>query len=239
MHPAHQHHTNVDTAEVEKFNQLAAEWWDPNGAFSTLHQINPLRVAYIQRFTDLKNLKVVDVGCGGGILCEALCNLGAQVTGIDLAPDSLSIAEEHAKQNRLAINYQNISADNLARHAPGTFDVVICMEMLEHVPEPSKIIDACAQLVTPAGHLFFSTLNRQPRSFVEAIVGAEYLLGLLPKGTHDYSQFIRPSELCQWARAAKIHIDAIEGLRFNPLTRQYKLGPNIQVNYLCHGQPLI
>ena len=238
MQNTHPAQNNVDMSEVEKFNQLATEWWDTDGAFATLHQINPLRVSYIQRFTELHNLRVLDVGCGGGILCEALCDLGANVTGIDLAPDSLRVAEQHAKNNRLAIHYQNISAEALVESTPGAFDVVICMEMLEHVPTPSKIIRACAQLVKPSGHLFFSTLNRHPRSFLEAIVGAEYLLGLLPKGTHDFSQFIRPSELCRWARSAKICIDDVAGLRFNPATRQYKLSKNIQVNYLCHGQPV-
>ncbi len=226
---------NADSNELHKFNSLASSWWDEQGAFKTLHQINPLRLAYIQRYTQgLSGKKVIDVGCGGGILAEAMAKAGAEVTAIDLAEDALQAAREHAQQTRLSIDYQLIAVEQQAANAADQYDVVSCLEMLEHVPDPASVIQACATLCKPGGHVFFSTINRNAKAFLLAIVGAEYLLQLLPKNTHEYAKFIKPSELADWARQNQLSINDISGLRYNPLTEQHSLGHDIDINYLMH-----
>ncbi|MDE2459699.1 MAG: bifunctional 2-polyprenyl-6-hydroxyphenol methylase/3-demethylubiquinol 3-O-methyltransferase UbiG [Gammaproteobacteria bacterium] len=227
-------HANTDRREISKFDALASRWWDPQGEFRTLHQINPLRLDYIERRTGLKNHKVLDVGCGGGLLAEAMAARGAAVTGIDMAEESLAVARLHLHESGLQVDYRKTSAESLAAEAPAQFDVVTCMEMLEHVPDPESIVRACATLVSPGGQVFFSTLNRKPKAFLLAILAAEYALRLVPRGTHEYARFIRPSELDQWARCAGLELLGSAGLHYNPLTRVYHLGGNLDVNYFLH-----
>jgi 2-polyprenyl-6-hydroxyphenyl methylase/3-demethylubiquinone-9 3-methyltransferase len=226
--------TNADPAELEKFGELAHRWWDPQGEFRPLHELNPLRLAWIDSLAPLAGKRVLDVGCGGGILSEAMARLGAQVTGIDLSEKPLRVAELHLLESGLSVSYRKISAEDLAEAQPGTFDVVTCMELLEHVPEPASTVAACARLLKPGGRAFFSTINRNPKSYLFAVIGAEYLLRLLPKGTHDYQRFIRPSELTRWCRDAGLASVELKGMTYNPVTRQYRLGEDCDVNYsLC------
>ncbi|WJW76660.1 bifunctional 2-polyprenyl-6-hydroxyphenol methylase/3-demethylubiquinol 3-O-methyltransferase UbiG [Thiohalobacter sp. IOR34] len=227
---------NVDAAEIAKFEELASRWWDPDSEFKPLHDINPLRLDYINSRVPLAGKKVLDVGCGGGILSEGMARLGAEVTGIDMGEAPLSVARLHLYESGLKVDYRQTTAERMAEEAPAAFDVVTCLEMLEHVPDPASVIRACATLVKPQGHVFFSTLNRNPKSYLFAIIGAEYLLRLLPKGTHDYRKFIRPSELDTWARQAGLHIDDISGMSYNPLTGHYSLSENADVNYLVSCQ---
>jgi len=227
------HHEYVDPAELAKFSALAHRWWDPTSEFRPLHEINPLRLAHIDRLCGgLKGKRVLDVGCGGGILAEAMAAKGAIVTGIDLADKPLKVAMLHRMEVGSAVDYRLVSAEALAAQSPESFDVVTCMEMLEHVPEPPSTIRACAQLVKHGGHVFFSTINRNPKSFLFAIVGAEYVLKLLPKGTHEYARFIRPSELSRACRDAGLTVNDLTGMTYNPLTKVYSLGRDVDVNYL-------
>jgi len=226
---------NVDPNEIDKFAQLASRWWDPNSEFRPLHQINPLRLDFIDERVSLKGKKVLDVGCGGGILSESMAARGANVTGIDMGEAPLSVAALHLKESGENVVYQKITAEALAESAAGSFDVVTCMEMLEHVPDPASTIAACATLVKPGGHVFFSTLNRNPKSWLFAVVGAEYVLKLLPKGTHEYAKFIRPSELDRWARATGLVVHEFIGMHYNPLVKSYSLGPGVDVNYIAHS----
>jgi 2-polyprenyl-6-hydroxyphenyl methylase/3-demethylubiquinone-9 3-methyltransferase len=223
---------NVDPAELEKFSSLAHRWWDPAGEFRPLHEINPLRLEWIDRRAQLGGKKVLDVGCGGGILTEAMARRGAEVTGIDLSEKGLRVAELHLLESQLAVRYEKASAEAYAASHPGEFDVVTCMELLEHVPEPAAMVEACARLVRPGGHVFFSTINRNPKSYLFAVVGAEYVLKLLPKGTHDYQRFIKPSELTRWSRAAGLRAEELIGMTYNPITQRYRLGRDCDVNYL-------
>ena len=223
---------NVDEAELRKFGELAHRWWDPNGTMRPLHEMNPLRLDWIDRSAPLAGKRVLDVGCGGGILAEAMAARGAQVTGIDLADKPLQVAELHALESGARVSYRKTSAEALAAQVPASFDVVTCMEMLEHVPDPAQTVRACATLARPGGAVFFSTINRNPKSFLLAIVGAEYLLRLLPAGTHEYAKFIRPSELAQFARAAGLAVNEILGITYNPLARRFALGGDTDVNYL-------
>ncbi|HBJ69566.1 bifunctional 2-polyprenyl-6-hydroxyphenol methylase/3-demethylubiquinol 3-O-methyltransferase UbiG [Alcaligenes phenolicus] len=224
---------NVDPAEIDKFSALASRWWDPDSEFKPLHAINPLRLDWILSYTgSLSGKQVLDVGCGGGILSESLAQSGADVTGIDLAERSLKIARLHSLESGVPVKYEMISAEDMADQHPGRFDVVTCMEMLEHVPDPGSIIAACAKLVKPGGWVFFSTLNRNPKSFLFAIVGAEYLLRLIPKGTHSYEGFIKPSELISSARRSGLDALALKGLEYNPITEHYRLSGDTSVNYL-------
>jgi 2-polyprenyl-6-hydroxyphenyl methylase / 3-demethylubiquinone-9 3-methyltransferase len=229
--------TNVDPVELEKFSQLAHRWWDPNSEFRPLHEINPLRLDFIDRLSGLGGKEVLDVGCGGGILSEAMALRGARVTGIDMGEKPLKVAQLHQLESGAQVQYLHVSAEDLAASRPASFDVVTCMELLEHVPDPASTIRACARLVKPGGHLFFSTINRHPKAYLFAIIGAEYVLRLLPRGTHDYRKFIRPSELDGWIRAAGLTLRHITGLHYNPLTGRYWLGPGVMVNYMVHCQP--
>ena len=229
--------TNVDPAELAKFSELAHRWWDVNSEFRPLHQINPLRLDWIQTLAPLMGKQVLDVGCGGGILSDAMARAGAHVTGIDLATKSLKVAQLHALETQTPnVSYREVSAEALAAEKPASFDVVTCMEMLEHVPDPASVVRACATLVKPGGWVFFSTLNRNPQSFLFAIVGAEYVLNLLPKGTHLYAKFIRPSELAGFCREAGLQTQASRGLQYNPLTQRYWLDANTRVNYMLATQ---
>ena len=223
---------NADPAELEKFSALASRWWDPEGEFRPLHEINPLRLQWIDERAALAGKKVLDVGCGGGILAEAMAGRGAQVTGIDLGGKSLRVAQLHLLQSRANVVYEEASAEQYAEQRAGEFDVVTCMEMLEHVPEPSSAVSACARLARPGGQVFFSTLNRNPKSYLFAVIGAEYVLRLLPRGTHDYARFIKPSELSRWARSAGLRVAEVIGMTYNPLTRRYRLEADCDVNYL-------
>ena len=225
---------NIDEGEIAKFDALASRWWDPEGDFRPLHQINPLRLDYIRQRADLNGRKVLDVGCGGGILTEAMAVKGATVTGIDMAEKPLGVARLHQAESGTDVEYLQSTAEALAGERAGLYDVVTCLEMLEHVPSPKTVIEACRDLVKPGGDVFFSTINRNPKSFLFAIVGAEYVLRLLPKGTHEYDKFIRPSELESWARGAGLEHQGSIGLHYNPLTREYWLAPNVDVNYLMH-----
>jgi len=229
---------NVDYDEVEKFASLASRWWDQNSEFKSLHDINPLRLNYIKENCggSLKGKRILDVGCGGGILGEALALEGAEVVGIDLAEASLEVAKLHLLESGLNVTYQMIPVEELAENKPETFDVVTCLEMLEHVPDPSSIVRACSTLVKPQGKVFFSTINRNPKSYFFAIVGAEYILNLLPKGTHDYEKFIKPSEIDGWARNCDLSIQSMIGMTYNPITKIYKLEDDVSVNYLSHYQ---
>jgi 2-polyprenyl-6-hydroxyphenyl methylase / 3-demethylubiquinone-9 3-methyltransferase len=224
--------TNVDHAELAKFSALASRWWDPNSEFRPLHQINPLRLDWIDALASLKGKKVVDVGCGGGILAEAMARLGANVKGIDLAEKPLKVAQLHGLESGVKVDYEAIAAEELAAREAGQYDVVTCMEMLEHVPDPAATIAACSQMVKPGGWVFFSTINRNPKSFLFAIVGAEYVLRILPKGTHEYSKFIKPSELANAARDANLTLQEMLGMSYNPITQVYSLGKDTSVNYL-------
>lgn len=224
---------NIDPAEIEKFDAIAANWWNPNGEMELLHSLNPLRLKYIESWVALNNQAVLDVGCGGGILSESLACRGAHVTGIDLSDGCIEAAKSHAKKNNLEINYQLCSVEEMALNHPNEFDVITCMEMLEHVPNPVSIINACAQLLKPNGTLFFSTLNRNFKSFFYAIIGAEYLTKRLPRGTHHYAKFIRPSELTQWACEANLTLNDIIGIEYNILKSTFNLSPNVDVNYLA------
>ena len=224
---------NFDPAELAKFSDLAHRWWDKESEFRPLHQINPLRLAWIENLIPLKGLKVLDVGCGGGILADAMARKGAQVLGIDLASKALKVAQLHALEAQTEdVTYREISAEALAAEQPGSFDVVTCMEMLEHVPDPSLVVQACAKLVQPGGHVFFSTINRNAKAYLFAIVGAEYVLRLLPRGTHDYAKLIKPSELASHCRGADLNLEHTKGLQYNPLTKNYWLDDDTSVNYM-------
>ncbi|MEY3952418.1 MAG: hypothetical protein RL320_1220 [Pseudomonadota bacterium] len=225
-------HANADPAELEKFSALASRWWDPTSEFKPLHQINPLRLDWIDGLTPLHGKQVIDVGCGGGILAEAMARKGAQVTGIDLAEKSLKVAQLHGLESGVSVRYEQIATEDMAQREPGQFDVVTCMEMLEHVPEPESVVQACSALAKPGGWVVFSTLNRNPKSFLFAIVGAEYVLRLLPRGTHEYSKFIKPSELSRAARNAGLELVELIGMTYNPITKVYALGRDTDVNYL-------
>ena len=225
---------NADPREIAQFEALANKWWDPNGEFKPLHQINPLRLGFVAERVTLNGAKVLDVGCGGGILSESMADLGASVMGIDLAETSLAVARLHLLESGQEVDYRHSSVELLAEAMPGQFDVVTCMEMLEHVPDPGSAISACARLVKPGGSLFFSTINRNPKAYLMAVLGAEYLLRLLPAGTHDYSKFIKPSELAGWCRDASLVVEELTGLHYHPLSRDFSLGPNVDVNYLVH-----
>ncbi|HFD11645.1 MAG TPA: bifunctional 2-polyprenyl-6-hydroxyphenol methylase/3-demethylubiquinol 3-O-methyltransferase UbiG [Crenotrichaceae bacterium] len=225
--------TNVYPDEISKFGAKAQRWWDEQGEFKTLHQINPLRLDFISQSVAISDQRIVDVGCGGGILSEAMAKAGAHVTGIDMSEDLIDVAELHSLESGVKLNYQTISVEQFADQNTGTFDVVTCMEMLEHVPDPGSIIQACAKLVKPGGKLFFSTLNRNRKAWLLAIVGAEYLLQMLPKGTHDYQKFIRPSELANMARLSDLALLDMKGIEYNPITRLFSLSDNVDVNYLA------
>ena len=227
---------NVDRAEIAKFEALASRWWDRNSEFKPLHEINPLRTNWIDERAGLAGKKVLDVGCGGGILAEAMAQRGAQVTGIDMGEAPLAVARLHQLESGVSVEYEQSTAEEFAELHAGTFDVVTCLEMLEHVPDPSSVIRACAKLVKPGGQVFFSTINRNPKSFMFAIVGAEYVLRMLPRGTHEFAKFIRPAELGRWVRDASLDLQDITGLTFNPLTRTYKLGADVDVNYMVPCQ---
>lgn len=224
--------SNVDRAEIAKFEALAHRWWDQESEFKPLHEINPLRVNWIDEHAGLAGKRVLDVGCGGGILSEAMARRGAQVTGIDMGEAPLSVARLHQLESGIEVEYRQSTAEALAEEMPGQFDVVTCLEMLEHVPDPASVIRACHTLVKPGGQVFFSTINRNPKAYMLAIIGAEYLLRMLPRGTHDFRKFIRPSELGAWSRAAGLAVKEIIGLTYNPLTKAYKLGNDVDVNYM-------
>jgi len=224
---------NVDPGEIEKFEKLAGRWWDPNSEFKPLHDINPLRLDYIDRLAPLAGKRVIDVGCGGGLLTEGMAARGAEVTGIDMGKTPLSVARLHQHESGLEIDYQQTTAEQVASEQPGSFDIVTCLEMLEHVPNPATTISACAALVKDNGLIFFSTINRNPKAYLFAVIGAEYLLQLLPRGTHDYTKFIRPSEMEGWAREAGLQLTDLSGMSYNPLTREYTLGKDVSVNYLA------
>ena len=227
---------NVDPAELAKFDSLASRWWDTEGDFKPLHEINPLRLDWIRQHVDLAGCRAVDIGCGGGILAESMAAAKATVTGIDMAEGPLAVARLHQHESGADVDYQRTTAEEFAANEAGEYDVVTCLEMLEHVPDPSQVVKSCAELVSPGGHVFFSTINRNPKSFLFAIVGAEYVLKLLPSGTHEYAKFIRPSELEAWARNAGLELRASIGMHYNPITREYSLGPNLDVNYLMYFQ---
>lgn len=229
---------NVDPAELEKFSALAHRWWDPESEFRPLHEINPLRLEYIDGIAGLRGRNVLDVGCGGGILAEAMAARGAQVTGIDLADKPLKVAQMHLQLSGLSVTYRNIAVEEMAREAPHSFGVVTCMEMLEHVPDPAAVIRSCAELLLPGGYAFFATLNRNPKSYLYAIIGAEYVLGLLPRGTHDYARFIKPSELAADCRNASLEVSGVTGMTYNPFSKTYALEADASVNYiLCARAP--
>ena len=224
---------NVDRDEIAKFEKLASRWWDPNSEFKPLHDINPLRAGWIDQHADVKGKNILDVGCGGGLLCEALAHRGATVTGIDMGEAPLAVARLHQLESGVEVDYVQSTAESMAAEQQGTFEVVTCLEMLEHVPDPSTVIQACADLCQSGGDLFFSTINRNPKSFLFAIVGAEYILNLLPRGTHEYDKLIKPSELARWIREAGLDMQEMMGMTYNPLTKRYRLTPNdVSVNYL-------
>lgn len=223
---------NIDLEEVNKFENLAEEWWNPTGQLKTLHDINPFRLSYVQNHSNVTGQQLLDVGCGGGIFAESLAKAGANVTGIDLSSGALGAAQLHSQQNGLSIEYLQTTVEDFAIQYPARFDIVTCMELLEHVPDPASVIRACAQLVRPGGHLFFSTINRNPKAYLYAILGAEYLLRMLPQGTHEYGKFIRPSELAAWAREAGLSVNEFKGLGYNLLRQEYSLTDDISVNYL-------
>lgn len=225
---------NVDPAELEKFAALAHRWWDPNSEFKPLHEINPLRLGYIDAVASLAGKRALDVGCGGGILAEAMAQSGAEVTGIDLGEKALKVAKLHQLESGVRVDYQAVAVEQLAQVQPASFDVVTCMEMLEHVPDPASVVAACAALVKPGGHVFLSTINRNPKAWLFAVVGAEYVLRLLPQGTHEYARFIKPSELSAWCRSTDLVVEGMRGLSYNPLNKIYSLGDDVSVNYLMH-----
>jgi len=224
--------SNSDPVELAKFGDLAHRWWDPNSEFKPLHDINPLRLRWIDDHARLKGKTVLDVGCGGGLLAEGMASMGAKVTGIDLGEKALGVARLHLLESGQQVDYRHVAVEDLAAESPASFDTVTCLEMLEHVPDPAAIIAACARLVRPGGQVFFSTINRNPKAYLFAIIGAEYLLRMLPKGTHDYSRFIRPSELSRWAKAAGLEPEELVGMSYNPITGSYTLGNDTGVNYL-------
>lgn len=226
--------SNVDAAEVAKFDAMAQRWWDPKGPSGPLHDLNPLRLQYIDRAVSLAGKRVVDVGCGGGILSEAMARAGARVVGIDLSPACIDVARLHALEGRIELDYRAVSAEDLARERPAHFDAVTCMELLEHVPDPEVMMASLARLARPGGDVIVSTLNRHPRAFAVAIIGAEYIARALPRGTHDYLKFIRPSELARWGRAAGLELSDVTGISYNPLTRAFRLSADVTVNYLAH-----
>ncbi len=227
---------NADTLELQKFGELAHKWWDKDSEFKPLHEINPLRLAYIDSISALQGKRVLDVGCGGGILSESMYFKGADVTGIDLGEKALNVAKLHQLESGAKVNYQLIAVEQLAAEQPASFDLVTCMEMLEHVPNPASVVAACARLVKPGGLVFFSTINRNPKAYLFAVIGAEYLLNLLPKGTHDYAKFIKPSELSGWVRDAGLNVSGMRGMSYNPITQHYWLSDDVSVNYLMHTQ---
>lgn len=230
------HQNNVDAAEIAKFEALAHRWWDKSSEFKPLHEINPLRANYIDQLSPVAEKKVIDIGCGGGILSEALTQRGAEVTGIDMGEAPLGVAELHALENNLNIEYKKITAEAMAEQRPEQYDIVTCLEMLEHVPEPAKIVAACAQLCKPGGHIYFATINRNPKSYLLAILGAEHILKLLPKGTHDYEKLIKPSELHRWIRQSGLSLQNSTGMTYNPITNRYKLNArDLDVNYILHA----
>lgn len=226
--------SNVDAGEIAKFDALASRWWDPEGEFRPLHEINPLRLGYIRQRANLNDARVIDIGCGGGILAESMFAAGAKVTGIDMAEKPLSVAKLHQAESGAEIDYRHATAERMAAEKAGQFDVVTCLEMLEHVPAPLQVIKSCRDLVRPGGDVFFSTINRNPKAFMLAIVGAEYVLRMLPAGTHEYAKFIKPSELEAWARETGLQLQGSIGMHYNPLNRQYSLGGDLDVNYLMH-----
>ncbi len=226
---------NVDPSEIAKFEALASRWWDKNSEFKPLHEINPLRANYIDLRSPVAGKNLLDVGCGGGILCEAMAQRGATVNGIDMGEAPLSVAKLHQLESGVTVNYRQSTAEGLAEQEAGHYDIVTCLEMLEHVPDPGSVIKACSALVRPGGHVYFSTINRNPKSYLFSIIGAEYVLQLLPKGTHDYDKFIKPSELGHWVREAGLDMQDITGMTYNPITKQYRLNPDdVAVNYLVH-----
>jgi 2-polyprenyl-6-hydroxyphenyl methylase/3-demethylubiquinone-9 3-methyltransferase len=224
--------TNSDPSEIQKFSELAHRWWDPTSEFRPLHEINPLRLEWINARVPLAGKNVIDIGCGGGVLSEAMAKKGAKVTGIDLSEKALKVADLHSLESGVEVRYKHIAAEDMAQEEAGQFDVVTCMEMLEHVPDPASIVRAAAALVKPGGHLFFSTLNRNPKSYLFAVIGAEYILRMLPRGTHDYGKFITPAELSQFVRQAGLQVDGLKGLTYNPLTKIYSLNSDTSVNYM-------
>ena len=226
---------NADPQELAKFSQLAHRWWDPKSEFKPLHEINPLRLNWIDKHASLTGKTVLDIGCGGGMLSESMAGLGASVTGIDLSEKALGVARLHLLESGKTVDYRMISAEDLAAQAPASFDVVTCMEMLEHVPDPASIIAACSALAKPGGHVFFSTINRNPKAYLFAVLGAEYIRRMRPKGTHDYAKFLRPSELSRWARSVNLEPDDLIGMTYNPFSDKYSLGSNTDVNYLLHA----
>jgi len=225
---------NADPQELAKFSELAHRWWDPSSEFKPLHEINPLRLGWIDGIAALAGKSVLDVGCGGGILTESMAKLGARVKGIDLSEKALKVAMLHLYESRLEVEYEEISAENLALREAGRYDALTCMEMLEHVPDPASTVSACAKLVKPGGHVFFSTINRNPKSYLFAVIGAEYVLRLLPRGTHDYAKFLKPAELARHCRAAGLTLKSVIGMSYNPLTKVYTLNNDASVNYLMH-----
>ncbi len=227
---------NVDPFELDKFSQLAHRWWDPESEFKPLHEINPLRLDYIDRLAPLSGKRVLDVGCGGGILTESMAARGSTVMGIDMAEKPLKVAQLHLLESGREVDYRYISAEALATEMPGQFDIVTCMELLEHVPAPAVTVEACARLVKPSGHVFFSTINRNPKSYLFAVIGAEYVLKLLPRGTHDYAKFIKPSELASMCRAASLSVADLIGMVYNPFTKHYSLAADTSVNFILHAQ---
>ena len=226
---------NLDPREIDKFDGLAQRWWDPDGDFKPLHDINPVRLEYIAARAGLEGARVLDIGCGGGILAESMASRGAHVSAIDMAEAPLAVARIHQQISGVDVDYRRATAEQEARESPGQYDVVTCLEMLEHVPDPSSVVAACARLVKPGGHVFFSTINRNLKSFVMAIVGAEYVLRILPRGTHEYEKLIRPSELAAWVRATGMSVEETRGMHYNPLTRNTRLGGNVDVNYLMYA----
>lgn len=228
--------SNFEAAELDKFSVMAHKWWDKNSEFKPLHDINPLRLQYIDQHVGLQDKRVLDVGCGGGILSESMAQRGAIVTGIDLGEKALNVAKLHSLESGVFVDYQKVSAEALAEATPDSYDVVTCLEMLEHVPNPASIIRACATLVKPGGYVFFSTIHRNPKAYLHAVIGAEYLLRMLPRGTHDYAKFIKPSELATWMRQAGLTLRDQIGLQYNPLTKQYRLGSDVSVNYMVYAQ---
>ena len=225
---------NVDPSEIQKFEELASRWWDPESEFRPLHAINPLRSEYINLHSPVKSLKLLDVGCGGGLISESMASLGAEVTGIDMGEAPLSVAKLHLLESGLSVEYIKITAEELAEQRYEQYDIITCLEMLEHVPNPASVIQACSDLVKPGGDVYFSTINRNPKAWLFAIVGAEYILNLLPRGTHEYDKLIKPSKLDSYARAADLTMQSMIGLHYNPLSQQYKLAPGVDVNYMMH-----
>jgi len=225
---------NVDTREIERFDALAAHWWYPDGELKPLHDMNPVRLDFIDERAQLAGKRVLDVGCGGGLLAEAMAARGARVLGIDLSAAALDVARAHAQQSGVVVEYRDVAAEALAATDAGRFDVVTCLELLEHVPDPAALVGACARLVRPGGNVFFSTINRNPKAWLLAVVAAEYVLGMLPRGTHDYARFLKPSEIDAWARAHRLDLVALAGMHYDPLARCWSVGGNVDVNYLAH-----